>query len=283
MYLIDGSTEILQNGTPVGPNSIPGWSAIQAEAANGGYNVLWQNVNGDYYEWTLNGQGELIGGGVVGNVVDVEAFYGADINNDGTTGHFTTQIEDNGSTTLSSSTQGMYLIDGSTEILQNGTPVGPNSIPGWSAIQAEATGNGYRVLWENDSGEFYEWTLNSQGELVSGGGIPDVADVEVFYGADIDGNGTTGTGLPRLTSSASERVINPILEGAAEDEFQFSFSAADVETLESSAANGDHFLKLAGNVILSAENLWDAMPNLGDQIERSPIELFLQEDDVFLF
>ncbi|MBO9412129.1 MULTISPECIES: hypothetical protein, partial [unclassified Ruegeria] len=209
--------------------------------------------------------------------------YGADINNDGTTGHFTTLIEDDGSTTLSSSTQGMYLINGSTEIFLNGAVVGPDTIAGWSAIHAEATGNGYRVLWENDSREFYEWTLNSQGELVGGGGIPDVADVEVFYGADIDGSGTTGTGLPRLTSSVSERVINPLLEGAAEDEFQFSFSTADAETVEGSAADGDHFLKLTGNVILSAENLWDAMPDLGDQIERSPIELFLHEDDVFLF
>ncbi|MBO9417237.1 matrixin family metalloprotease, partial [Ruegeria sp. R8_2] len=190
IYLVGGSSSniaVTNNGAIVGAFSIAGWSAIQTQANEfGGFGLLWQNTGGAYHEWALNDQGQRVSGRDITNVVDVEVFYGTDLNNDGTIGHKVTLIEDDGSTTLSSSTQGMYLINGSTEILQNGAPVGPNSISGWSAIQAEAANGGYNVLWQNVNGDYYEWILNGQGALIGGSVVGNVIDVEVFYGADIN-------------------------------------------------------------------------------------------------
>ncbi len=192
MYLIDGVTEITKNGVAMGPDSIPGWTPVQVEASGGGYRVLWQNTSGSYYEWALDGQGELVNGSTVANVIDVEAFYGVDLNNDGQTGHFNMSIESNGSNELFLSTRGMYLIDGVTEITKNGVAMGPDSIPGWTPVQVEASGGGYRVLWQNTSGSYYEWALDGQGELVNGSAVANVANVESFYGFDVDGNGSIG-------------------------------------------------------------------------------------------
>ena len=192
IYLIDGSTEITQNGVALGPNSFAGWSAIQAEAVSGGYRVLWQHTGGTYADWTLDSQGNLVAASNLTNIIDVEMDYGLDLNNDGTTGHFNTTIENDGSTTLASSTRGMYLIDDSVEIKLSGTALGPDSFVGWAAIQAEASGGGYRVLWEHTSGAYADWTLDNQGNLVAANNLTNIIDVELDYGLDLNNDGTIG-------------------------------------------------------------------------------------------
>ena len=124
--------------------------------------------------------GQFIGSNGVGNVIDVETYYNADLNGDGRTGHFTTTIETNGSTTLASSTRGVYLINDSIELTLNGSKVGPNSFPGWQALHAEAFDGGFKVLWKNAEGAYSEWTVNGTGEFVGSVAIGDVIDVREF-------------------------------------------------------------------------------------------------------
>ena len=227
-YLIDGSIEITRNGAEIGPNSLNSWSVIHAEAGGGGYRVLWEEAGGQYSEWFLNGQGEWQNGTLIDNVIDVEVFYNVDINNDGTIGHFTTMIESDGSTTLASSTRGIYLIDGSTEITLNGEAVGPNSFAGWSVIHAEATGGGYRVLWEEAGGQYSEWALDNQGVRQSGTLIDNVADVEAFYGHDIDGSGIIGLASPKV-AQPSDVNLDTAPELAARDASEWNALTDDPE------------------------------------------------------
>ena len=165
-YVIGGNIDLKLNQVIAGPGSFPGWQALQAEASGGGYRVLWKNSDGSFGEWTTNAAGEFQSSATINNVADVEVFYGVDLNNDGLTGHGTINIESNGGTTLGASTQGEYLIDGTTTLTFNNATVGPNSFPGWQAIQAEASGGGYRVLWKNSDGSYGEWVTDSNGVYV---------------------------------------------------------------------------------------------------------------------
>ncbi|NOC83473.1 M10 family metallopeptidase C-terminal domain-containing protein, partial [Ruegeria sp. HKCCD6428] len=206
IYVLDaGSSNVtlVFNGQAVGQNTIAGWQAIQAEASGGGYKVLWKNVDGTYGEWTVNANGQFLSSSSIGNVADVETFYGADLNIDGLTGHGTISIESNGATTLGATTQGEYLIGTTTKLTFNNATVGPNSFSGWQAIQAEASGGGYRVLWKNSDGSYGEWTTNAAGEFLSSTTITKVADVEVFYGVDLNNDGLTGHGTISIESSGA--------------------------------------------------------------------------------
>ncbi|MFY2822409.1 M10 family metallopeptidase C-terminal domain-containing protein [Ruegeria sp. MALMAid1280] len=209
-YVINGSVELTRNGAKVGPDSFPGWEAVHAEAFNGGFRVLWKDTAGQYGEWITDSSGTYIGSTGVGNVIDVEAFYGVDLNGDGQTGHFSTNIETAGSVTLASSTRGVYLVNGSVELSSNGVKTGPDSIPGWEAVHAEAFNGGFKVLWKNTNGDYGEWITDASGAYISSTMIPDVIDVEDFYGYDINGSGTVGYELPKLAhpSSATQKLVS---------------------------------------------------------------------------
>uniref|UniRef100_UPI000AD13487 hypothetical protein n=1 Tax=Ruegeria sp. 6PALISEP08 TaxID=1225660 RepID=UPI000AD13487 len=126
-YQVNGNVQLTYAGANAGPNSFAGWQAIQAEASGSGFLVLWQNTDGTYSEWVTDGSGQYISSNTISNVVDVETDYNADLNNDGTIGHKTTTIESNGTTTLGSSTRGVYVIDGNTDLSFNNAIAGPNS------------------------------------------------------------------------------------------------------------------------------------------------------------
>ena len=202
-YLINGTIELTLNGAKAGPGSFPGWRAIQAEASGGGYKVLWKNADGTFGEWVTDASGRFVSSRTIDDVRDVEVFYGANLNNDGQIGHITTSIESNGSTTLGSSTNGAYVIGGSIDLTLNQVNAGPGSFAGWQAIQAEAFGGGYRVLWKNSDGSYGEWTTNAAGEFQSSTTISNVADVEVFYGVDLNNDGLTGHGTINIESSGA--------------------------------------------------------------------------------
>ena len=203
VYVINNTIDLTLNGANAGPNSYPGWQAIQAEADGSGFRVLWKKSDGSYSEWIVDGTGEFVSGGAVSNVVDVEAFYNVDLNNDSTIGHTTTAIESNGATTLDASTRGVYVINNAIDLTLNGANAGPNSYPGWQAIHAEADGSGFRVLWKKSDGSYSEWVVDGNGAFISGRVVPDVIDVEAFYGYDIDGSGTVGYELPKLAPPSS--------------------------------------------------------------------------------
>ncbi len=195
IYVLDGGSSnvaLTYNGQAVGQNTLGGWQAIHAEASGGGYRVLWQNTDGSYAEWITNGQGHFLNGSIVSNIYSLEIVYGADINGDGTTGHVAIPIESNGSTTLSLWTQGSYLINGSIPVSLNGTTIAPGSLAGWDAVQVEASGGGYRLLWKNTDGSYAEWITNGQGQFLNGSIVSNIYSLEIVYGADINGDGTTG-------------------------------------------------------------------------------------------
>ncbi|WP_420587332.1 M10 family metallopeptidase C-terminal domain-containing protein [Ruegeria sp.] len=208
-YLLGGSVSLSRNGDDIGSETYANWQAIQAEADGGGYRLLWVNTNGQYSEWTTNGQGQFLSSTNIGSVVDVEAFYNTDLNNDGAIGHTTTTIESDGTSTLEASTQGHYLLGGSVVLSLNGNDVGPDSYANWQAVQAEADGatGGYRVLWVNTNGKYSEWTVNSQGQFQSAANIDNVVDVEVFYDADLNNDGTTGHCTPSTILSGSDNLV----------------------------------------------------------------------------
>ncbi|MCX8955614.1 hypothetical protein OU790_19545, partial [Ruegeria sp. NA] len=79
---------------------------------------------------------------------------------------------------------------GNIGLTYNGGVAGPSAV--WQAIQAEASGGGYKVLWQNANGSYSEWTTDASGRYVSGTGIANVADVEVFYGVDLNSDGHIG-------------------------------------------------------------------------------------------
>ncbi|WP_171185267.1 M10 family metallopeptidase C-terminal domain-containing protein, partial [Ruegeria sp. HKCCC2117] len=208
LYVVDSGGSnlgLIYNGQAVGAASFAGWQAIQAEASGGDYRVLWKNSDGTYLEWVVDSSGQFKGSNSVGNVVSLETFYNADLNNDGTIGHTSTNIESNGSTTLGSTTQNVYLINGTIELaLGDGTTVGPNSIAGWQAIQAEAaSGGGYTVLWQSTGGVYGEWIVDASGRLQSSSVIDDVRDVEANYGVDLNSDGQIGHFTTNIESNGS--------------------------------------------------------------------------------
>ncbi|WP_254429688.1 M10 family metallopeptidase C-terminal domain-containing protein [Ruegeria atlantica] len=239
-YLIGADTRIKFNDEDVGPSSFAGWQAVQVEAKDGGYRVLWKNEAGEYTDWTLNGDGEYVSHAPVGVIEDAEILFGVDLNDNGTTGYETTTVETNGSTSLAIARQGFYLIDGATRIKFNGQDVSPSSFEGWVAIHVEATAGGYRVLWKDGDRNYTEWTLDGDGNYVSHAQVDDVVSVESFYGYDIDGSGTVGFNEPRLALQPSDNQKSKIAEGRQaslpgnDDEDDFQFHAESMERLANS-------------------------------------------------
>ncbi|WP_170331819.1 hypothetical protein, partial [Ruegeria arenilitoris] len=92
---------------------------------------------------------------------------------------------------------------GSVELTRDGVKAGPDSFPGWEAIHAEAYNGGFKVLWKNANGDYGEWITDASGAYISSTTIPDVIDVEAFYGYDINGSGTVGYELPKLAQQSS--------------------------------------------------------------------------------
>ncbi|WP_214648125.1 hypothetical protein, partial [Ruegeria lacuscaerulensis] len=276
-YLINGSVGVTEGGSAVGPDRIEGWSAIHVEETNeGGYRLLWKTDVGEtYYEWILNDQGAVVGGNAVDNVAGIEAFYDVDLNDDDTIGHVTTPIESDGATTLAVSTASGYLINGSVGVTEGGSAVGPDRIEGWSAIHVEETNEGgYRLLWKTDVGEtYYEWILNDQGAVVGGNAVDNVADVEIFYGDDIDGSGTTGPGEPRIAAQPQESVA--FVDTRDWDMFEFTDETdADELTQEDEA----ELLVLNG----AQTEALDTADQLLDLTVADLLEHLLPDDDQFL-
>ncbi len=280
IYLIGGpgsTVAVTKDGQVMGENSLAGWSAIQVEDDGQGYRILWQHNNGRHVEWVLDDQGARTGGQEIFNVVDVEVFYGADLNNDGTVGHVTTTIENEGSVTLGSSTRGMYLIDDTIELTRGGDVIGPDSLAGWSAIQVEDDGQGYRILWQHNNGRHVEWVLDDQGARTGGQEIFNVVDVEVFYGADLDGSGFIGP-APKVAQQKMAHLA-PISDSLS-DEPEFDFVPLDTnhasEGEELLANDFDRSERLGLDGTSEPESI-DIVDSGGDLGIAS-----ILEDDVFL-
>ncbi|WP_298850147.1 M10 family metallopeptidase C-terminal domain-containing protein [uncultured Ruegeria sp.] len=292
VYVIDGNIDLTLNNANAGPGSFPGWQAIHAEASGGGYRVLWQHTDGTYGEWVTGGTGQFVSSSTINNVADVEIFYGTDINGDGLTGHGTVNLESNGSTSLGATTQGEYLINGTVALTFSGATVGPDSFPGWQAIHAEPSGGGYRVLWQHTDGSYGEWVTDSTGQFVSTNTVPDVVDVESFYGYDINGSGTVGHALPKLGRlSTTEQNTSPVEDvlGVSDwdetvDQLEFvpdlgvREDADDIYALLSLHQARDMLLPVSEDLMVT---VLDVNPDT-EEDETNPTIASLLEEDSFL-
>ncbi len=221
-YLIkdSGGDEITASylGDPVGPDSFAGWQASQVEAdGNGGFALLWQHSSGSNIVWTLDASGAHVGHETVSasGLVDFETVFLSDLNNDGSIGHVSTSIENNGAYELLSSTSGTYLIkdSGGDEITASylGNPVGPDSFAGWQASQVEADGNGgFALLWQHSSGSNIVWTLDASGacvghETVSASGL---IDFETVFQSDLNNDDSIGHVSTSIESNGAYELLS---------------------------------------------------------------------------
>ena len=216
--IIDGSEIITltSNGAPVGPDSFPGWQALQVGSDGaGGYTVLWQFKNTRYGIWELDGSGALTGFGDLARAAEYEDRFQFDIDGDGVFGVVATDIETTGIGLQQTNTGAYWLTDGAftVEVTNAGAVVGPNSYPGWKALQAGSDGDGgYTVLWQFKNARYGIWELDGSGALTGLGDIARAAEYEDRFQFDIDGDGvigvvatdieTTGVGLQQTNTGA---------------------------------------------------------------------------------
>ncbi|MEM7633294.1 MAG: M10 family metallopeptidase C-terminal domain-containing protein [Pseudomonadota bacterium] len=184
------------NGGDVGPATLAGWSAVQAEASDTGFAVLWNHDDGRYVVWQTDAAGVYQSSYAVQNteLSGLETLFAADLNGDGATG----VIEDNGAYQLSVDANGAYQVsdDGSASINleYNSADVGPTTLAGWSAVQAEATDDGFAVLWNHDDGRYVVWETDTEGVYESSYAVPEtqLTGLETLFAADLNGDGGIG-------------------------------------------------------------------------------------------
>ena len=188
---------ILKVGTtPVGPATFAGWTALQAEASDAGFAVLWQDPNGGYAVWQTDAGGSYVSSYSLqaSELVGLETLFAADLNDDGRIG----AIEDNGAYQLTSTSDGAYQVSNGIDdpvILKVGTTsVGAATFAGWTALQTEASDAGFAVLWQDPNGDYAVWQTDAAGSYVSSYSLQasELAGLETLFVTDLDGDGAVG-------------------------------------------------------------------------------------------
>ncbi len=198
---VSSPVTLTQGGTDVGPARYAGWTALQAEASDGGYTVLWQGPNDVYSLWQTDTSGAYLSSSTHSSaaLAGMEQLFAADLDGNGQVGAFET-IEDNGAYQLSVTPGNVYEIsDGvSTPVTltQGGTDVGPARYAGWTALQAEASDGGYTVLWQGPNDVYSLWQTDTAGAYQSSSvhSSTDLFALESVFAADLDGDGIVGIG-----------------------------------------------------------------------------------------
>jgi uncharacterized protein YkwD len=235
---LDTPITLTHGGAEVGPAAYAGWYALQAEATETGYTVLWQASNGDYSLWQTDATGVYQTSRAVASVElpGLETVFVADLDGDGQIG-IPDMIEDNGSYQLIVNQNNTYEIsDGlGTQVTfsQGGSNVGPARYAGWSALQAEATDTGFTVLWQDPNGGYALWQTDAEGVYQSSKPITAAAfpGLETVFAADLDGNGQIG--LPEIIedNGAYQLTVNPT------NAYQISDGVGEPITLTQSGAD----------------------------------------------
>ena len=98
-----------------------------------------------------------------------ELKFGVNLNGDSDTGLVT--VEDNGGVLLKHDDNSYFIVKGSNDpvgLTSGGASKGPNSFPGWSATQVEASASGgYEVFWSHSSGKTTAWKVDALGSYQS--------------------------------------------------------------------------------------------------------------------
>ena len=168
-YIVDGSNDPigLTNGGPKGSTSYAGWSATQVIEASGGYDVLWSHSS-NYDVWKVNSEGNF-SSNIKAKLWQDEEKFGVDLNGDSDTGLVT--VEAIGDVVLKHDDNSYFIVKGSNDpigLTSGGASKGPNSFPGWSATQVEASASGgYEVFWSHSSGKTTAWKVDALGSYQS--------------------------------------------------------------------------------------------------------------------
>ena len=222
-----GQYFMLNSGAPeatlkyLGANVVSGqfgaWAPISAEAAaGGGYDVVFKFGTADQYTvWHTDSGGNYassLTGVVSGGAYALQQFediFHQDLNNDGITGLFTSQIEADGLTRLLAKADRYFLETGGAgpALKFAGADVVAGQFGAWTPIGAEASaGGGYDVVfkfgaanqytvWHTDGGGNYAHSLTG----VVSGGVYALQNLEDIFHQDLNNDGTTG-----LTTSLIE-------------------------------------------------------------------------------
>ena len=168
-YIVDGTGAPigLTNGGPKGSTSYAGWSATQVIAASGGYEVLWSHSS-KYDVWKVDALGNFVSS-IKAKLWQDEEKFGVDLNGDSDTGLVT--VEAIGDVVLKHDDNSYFIVKGSNDpigLTSGGASKGPNSFPGWSAAQVEASASGgYEVFWSHSSGKTTAWKVDALGSYQS--------------------------------------------------------------------------------------------------------------------
>ncbi len=168
-YIVDGSNDPigLTNGGPKGSTSYAGWSATQVIEASGGYDVLWSHSS-NYDVWKVNSEGNF-SSNIKAKLWQDEEKFNLDLNGNSDTGLVT--VEAIGDVVLKHDDNSYFIVKGSNDpigLTSGGASKGPNSFPGWSATQVEASASGgYEVFWSHSSGKTTAWKVDALGSYQS--------------------------------------------------------------------------------------------------------------------
>ena len=214
----DGRIGLTYFGQTVGADSFAGFNVIQAEAnGSSGYDVLWQHSSGGYSFWEVDSLGAFSTGGwlAASEYADYEDRFSFDINGDGKIGHSFSTVETSGNLNLLSSTSGQYFLEDSdgvkTGLTYFGQAAGTDSFAGFSAVQAETgPSGGFEVLWQNTSGKYSYWDVDSTGAFRTGGLLEAsrYVDYEDRFSFDINGDGKIGHSFSTVETSGDLNLLS---------------------------------------------------------------------------
>ena len=235
-------TSLIYQGQFASSSTFAGWDAVQVEdRAEGGFDVLWKNVDGSYSHWITDAYGSYqFSSSVSANaLLDHETIFSADLNGDGYVGAAPkvppTILESNGDVSLGVRND-VYLVVASdaseTTITFQGKPTGPNTFAGWDIVQVENRAEGgYEVLWEHTDGPYSYWVTDANGAYqfsrsVSAGSL---VDYETTFSADLNGDGYVGA-APKTPPTILESNGDVSL-GVRDDVYLFVFGDDSEVTL----------------------------------------------------
>ncbi len=208
-------------GTNVVAGQFGAWAPIGADAvAGGGYNVVFKlGAANQYTVWQTDGGGSYTGSltGVVPSssyaLQQLEGIFDQDLNDDGTTGFVTSQIETAGFTHLIAKADRFFLETGGTgpALKFAGTNVVAGQFGAWTPIAADASaGGGYDVVFKLGAADQYTaWHTDGNGNYtgsltgVVSGTATEMRVLETLFAQDFNGDGTTGVALTAVEAIGS--------------------------------------------------------------------------------
>ena len=215
------------------------WAPIGAEAAAGGFEIVWKNAAADQYTiWTTDSGGNFLSllaanvSGTSSTLENLETTFHQDLNGDGVTGPIATVKEAFGSTALVQVGSNYFLnpVAGGTgpELKIGGAAIVAGQAGTWAPIGVEQAAGGFEVVWKNAAADQYTiWTTDSGGNFLSllaanvSGTSSTLENLETAFQQDLNSDGTTGpitrvieaSGSTALVQVGSNYFLNPVAGG----------------------------------------------------------------------